>query len=57
VLAAAACVMGHLLPRTSQNSVMAKFAFWGFSEVGQEFIGDSSPLATVRALINVAGPI
>jgi hypothetical protein len=33
VLAAAACVMGHLLPRTSQNSVMAKFAFWGFSEV------------------------
>src|SRR5919106_53042 len=31
---AAASVMGRLLlARTSQNSVLAKFAFWGFCEV------------------------
>jgi hypothetical protein len=28
------------------------FAYWGFSEVGQEFIGNSSPSASVGALIN-----
>jgi hypothetical protein len=30
----------------------AKFAFKEFSEVGQEFIGNSSPSASVVALIN-----
>ena len=38
---------------TSENAVLAKFAFWGFSEVGQEFIGNSSALASVGALINL----
>jgi hypothetical protein len=33
------------------------FAFIQFSEVGQEFIGNSSPLASVVGLINVAGLI
>jgi hypothetical protein len=33
-----------------QNS--ANFAFWGFSEVRQEFIRNSSPVASVGALIN-----
>jgi hypothetical protein len=40
-------------PRSSHSGHSAKFAFWGFSEVGQEFIGDSSPVASVVALINL----
>ena len=32
---------------TSENAVLAKFAFWGFSEVGQEFIGNSSGIHRV----------
>jgi hypothetical protein len=49
VLAAAACVMGHLLPRTSQNSVKAKFAFWGFSEVRIDGVLRSSRLQSPPA--------
>ena len=31
------------------------FAFWGFSEVRQEFISNSSPIASVRPLCDLAG--
>jgi hypothetical protein len=41
--------------RTSQNSVLAKFAFLGFYEVGQEFIGNSSPLASVAESADLGG--
>ena len=38
--------------RSSHSGDSRKFAFKEFSEVSQEFIGDSSPLATVVALVN-----
>src|SRR5215216_2328613 len=38
---------------TSALRCSANFAFWGFSEVGQEFIGNSPPVASVVALERV----
>jgi hypothetical protein len=46
-----------LIHRSAWKGNSANFAYWGFSEVGQEFIGNSSPVASVGALINVAGLI
>src|SRR5215203_4236769 len=48
---------GRLLPRSSEKSCKAKFAFWAFSEVGQEFIGNSSPLASVAVSADLGGVI
>src|SRR5215211_5444786 len=39
--------------RASWKKNSANFAFWGFSEVRQEFIRNSSLLASVGALINL----
>src|SRR5215211_3487984 len=42
-----------LIHPSAWNRISANFAFWGFSEVGQEFIGNSSPLASGGAWINL----
>jgi hypothetical protein len=45
--------IGTRLPRRRswpyRGGAMLNFAFWGFSEVSQEFIGNSSLRASVRA--------
>jgi len=40
--------------RTSEKPDKAKFVFWGFCEVRERFIADSSPVASVSALCNTA---
>jgi hypothetical protein len=44
---------GEALFNLAWNGDSRKFAVKEFSEVGQEFIGDSSALASVMALCNV----
>ena len=46
---------GELIHRSAWNRNSQKFAFWAFSEVGQEFIGDSSPLASVAGSADLGG--
>jgi hypothetical protein len=43
---------GQLIHRSSWKDNSANFRFTEFSEVDQEFIGNSSPLASVVAFIN-----
>jgi hypothetical protein len=44
-----------LIHPSAWNMNSPNFAFWGFSEVGQEFIGNSSPSASVVELANWRG--
>jgi hypothetical protein len=48
-------VRGKRILRTSPFGDSRKFAFIEFSEVDQEFIGNSSPSASVGALANWRG--